>query len=184
MHMDFLRHESRLACLAALACALALNACAHRPGTSIAATETTPPAPHIPDVDHRKPTPPVPRERRASLQTIPSRTQPSKTEQIVALVRGGYLVSQDQGALVFSKSGLTRSSRSGLYEDAILLARLRRTLKEIAGLPEAISASATVRDARAYLSIEDGLSASTAASAIDAGLRTPGIIAVQARVEG
>ncbi len=149
MHMDFLRHESRPAWLAALACAVALNACAHRPGTSIAATETTPPAPQqISDVDRRKPAPPAPRERKASWQTIPSRTQPSKTEQIVALVRGGYLVSQDQGALLFSKSGLTRSSRSGLYEDAILLARLRRTLKETAGLPEAISASATVRDAR------------------------------------
>jgi hypothetical protein len=181
--MDFLRHENRPACLAVLACAVALNACAHRPGTSIAATGTTPPAPQISDVDHRKPAPPAPREKRASLQTIPSRTQPSKTEQIVALVRGGYLVSQDEGALVFSKSGLTRSSRSGLYEDAILLARLRRALKQT-GIPEAISASATVREARAYLSIEDALSASAAASAIDAGLRTPGIIAVQARVGG
>jgi hypothetical protein len=63
-----------------------------------------------------------------------------------------------------------------------LLARLRRTLKETAGLPESLSASATVRDARAYLAIEDTLPASTAAIAIDAGLRTPGIIAVQARV--
>jgi hypothetical protein len=90
-------------------------------------------------------------------------------------------VEQAGGALVFSKSGLTRSSRSGLYEDAILLARLRSTLKETAGVPESVSAGATVRDARAFIEIEDTLSASTAASAIDAGLRTPGIIAVQAR---
>ena len=179
MHMDFLRHESGLA---ALACAVALTACAHRAGTPIAATTTAPPAPQMADTNQRKPAPPAPRETRASLETIPSRAQPSKTEQIVGLVRGGYLVSQDEGALVFSKSGLTRSSRSGLYEDAILLARLRRMLKETAGIPEAIPASATVRDARAYLSIDDGLSASAAASAIDAGLRTPGIIAVQVRV--
>ena len=43
---------------------------------------------------------------------------------------------EGDGALVFSKSGLTRSSGSGLYEDAILLARLRRALKETAGFPK------------------------------------------------
>jgi len=107
--------------------------------------------------------------------------QPSKAEQIIGLVRGGRLVDQGDGALVFSKSGLTRSSRSGLYEDAILLARLRRSLKETAGVPESVSANATVRDARAFLEIDDSLLPATAARAIDAGLRTPGIIAVQAR---
>jgi hypothetical protein len=107
--------------------------------------------------------------------------QPSKAEQIIGLVRGGRLVDQGDGALVFSKSGLTRSSWSGLYEDAILLARLRRSLKETAGVPESVSANATVRDARAFLEIDDSLPPATAARAIDAGLRTPGIIAVQAR---
>jgi len=57
---------------------------------------------------------------------------------------------------------------------------LRRALKETAGVPESVSAGATVRDARASLEI-DSLPAVTAASAIDAGLRTPGIIAVEAR---
>jgi hypothetical protein len=112
---------------------------------------------------------------------VAPKPQPSKAEQIIGLVRGGRLVDQGDGALVFSKSGLTRSSRSGLYEDAILLARLRRALKETAGVPESVSADATVRDARAFLKIDNSLPAATAASAIDAGLRTPGIIAVQAR---
>ncbi len=171
--------------MVALTCAVALSlsSCAHRTATSIAATGT-PAAREIADSQPRKPAVPVPSERKPSLQTIPPRTQPSKVEQIIALVREGRLVNQSQGALVFSKSGLTRSSRSGLYEDAVLLARLRRTLKETAGIPESLSATATVRDARGYLTIEGTLPASNAASAIDAGLRTPGIIAVQVRFAG
>jgi hypothetical protein len=172
--------------MVALTCAVALSlsSCAHRTATSSAATGT-PPAPEVASSQPRRPSAPVPSERKPSLQAIPPpRTQPSKAEQIIALVREGRLVNESQGALVFSKSGLTRSSRSGLYEDAILLARLRRTLKETAGIPESVSNAATVRDARAYLAIESTLPASTAASAIDAGLRTPGIIAVQARVGG
>ncbi len=183
--MDLAKPARRTARIVALTCAagLSLNSCAHRTATSIAATGT-PVAPEVAASQPRKPATPVPSERKPSLQTIPPRTQPSKVEQIIALVRDGRLVNESQGALVFSKSGLTRSSRSGLYEDAILLARLRRTLKETAGIPESLSATATVRDARAYLSDRGTLPASTAASAIDAGLRTPGIIAVQVRFGG
>ena len=178
--MDPVKHGRRPARIVALSCvvAICLSSCAHRTASSVAATATLP-APETPGPQPRKPAAPLPRERKPSLQPIPP--QPSKAEQIIALIREGRLVNESQGTLVFSKSGLTRSSRSGLYEDAILLARLRRTLKETAGIPEALSASATVRDARAYLVIERTLSASTAASAIDAGLRTPGIIAVQVR---
>lgn len=167
----------------ASAVALTLSSCAQRTATSIA-TPATPAAPDTAAIEpRRKPTPP-PSERRAPLQTIVSKTQPSKAEQIIALVREGQLVNETQGALVFSKFGLTRSSRSGLYEDAILLARLRQTLKETAGIPDTLSAAATVRDAKAFMAIESTLPASTAASAIDAGLRTPGIVAVQARIGG
>jgi hypothetical protein len=124
--------------------------------------------------------PPLERERSVLAPSVAPKPQPSKAEQIIGLVRGGRLVDQGDAALVFSKSGLTRSSMSGLYEDAILLARLRRALKETYGVPDSVSAGATVRDARASLEI-DSLPAATAASAIDAGLRTPGIIAVEAR---
>lgn len=142
----------------------------------------TPAAPEVAAIEQPRPGRPTPSDKRASRETIVPKAQPTKAEQIIALVREGRLVSETQGALVFSKSGLTRSSRSGLYEDAILLARLRRTLKETTGIPESLAARATVRDARAFIAIEDTLPASSAANAIDAGLRTPGIIAVQARV--
>jgi hypothetical protein len=125
--------------------------------------------------------PPPERQESVPQQSVAPKPPPSKAEQIIGLVRGGRLVNEGDGALVFSKSGLTRSSRSGLYEDAILLARLRRSLKDTPGVPESVSASATVREARALLEIDDSLPAATAANAIDAGLRTPGIMAVQAR---
>jgi hypothetical protein len=129
------------------------------------------------------PTAPGPDERKISLRKIPPQP-PTRTEQIIALVREGRLVNETEGALVFSKSGLTRSSRSGLYYDAILLARLRRALKETSGLPESLPASATVRDAKAFIVIDGTLPLWSAASAIDASLRTPGIIAVQAKIGG
>jgi hypothetical protein len=66
----------------------------------------------------------------------------------------------------------------------MLLGRLRRTLKETDGIPDSLSATATVRDAKAFLKIDDTLPAPTAARAIDAALRTPGVNAVQARIAG
>jgi hypothetical protein len=171
----FLRGTLALAC----SVVILLSSCADR-------TRTTPPpsegsvSPRPTATKERK-APPPERERSVAPQTVAPKPPPSRAEQIIGLVRGGRLVNQGDGALVFSKSGLTRSSRSGLYEDAILLARLRRSLKETPGVPESVSAGATVRDARAFLEIDDSLPAVTAASAIEAGLRTPGIIAVQAR---
>jgi hypothetical protein len=164
----------------ALACSFVtfLGSCADRTSSSTprsVAASIRPPA----ATKERKPPPPE-REKSVPPLSVAPKPQPSKAEQIIELVRGGRLVDQGDGALVFSKSGLTRSSMSGLYEDAILLARLRRALKETYGVPDSVSAGATVRDARASLEI-DSLPAVTAASAIDAGLRTPGIIAVEAR---
>ena len=79
---------------------------------------------------------------------------------------------------------VTGVSGSGLYEDAILLGRLRRALKETDGIPDSLPAMATVRDARAFLKIDDTLPAPSAARAIDAALRTPGVNSVQARIAG
>jgi hypothetical protein len=178
--MDPAKHEPFLPRMLALACGVAilLSSCADRTSPAVPRSEGSLSRPAA--TTERK-VPPPERERRVPPQTEAAKPPPSKAEQIIGLVRGARLVNQGDGALVFSKSGLTRSSRSGLYEDAILLARLRRSLKETAGVPESVSAGATVRDAKAFLEIDDSLPAATAASAIDAGLRTPGIIAVQAR---
>ena len=179
--MDTAKHATFWRQTLAWACsgALLMSSCADRTSTVVRPSEGSSSG-RATATKERK-APPPERERSAAPQTVTPKPKPSKAEQIVELVRGGQLVDQSYGALVFSKSGLTRSSRSGLYEDAILLARLRRALKEVGGVPESVSASATVREARAFLEIDASLPAVTAASAIDAGLRTPGIIAVQAR---
>ncbi|HEY5769120.1 MAG TPA: hypothetical protein VIS71_04670 [Terrimicrobium sp.] len=119
-----------------------------------------------------------------TLQEVVPRKEPTKTEQIITLVREGYLVDEAKGALVFSKARPKGFAGSGLYEDAILLGRLRRTLKETGGIPDSLLAMATVRDARAFLKIDDALPAPSAARAIDAALRTPGVNSVQVRIAG
>jgi hypothetical protein len=183
--MDLAKDSYRLA-RRACAAVLILSSCAHRPPSGRtespvlpgpAAITTTAQAPKS------RAAAAAPIERRTTLQALPKK-EPTKAEQIITLVREGYLVDEAKGALVFSKTRPTGALGSGLYEDAILLGRLRRTLKETDGIPDSLSATATVRDAKAFLKIDDTLPAPTAARAIDAALRTPGVNAVQARIAG
>lgn len=182
------KQESRFAKVTALVCAVALllSSCAHRspPPTAASTVSSSPAITAAAPLEVPKAAKPAPAERRSSLRALVPKTQPTRAAQIIALVYEGHVVDDTGSTLVFSKSGLTRSSRSGLYEDAILLARLRSTLNETPGLPDSVSTTATVRDAEAFLTIEDRLPASTAARVINAALRTAGIIAVQARIGG
>jgi hypothetical protein len=166
---------------------LVLSSCAHQtpPGQTKSAVPAGPPAIAAVDQPPKSPTAvAAPVERRATLQALVPKAAPTRAEQIITLVREGYLVDETKGALVFSKSRPAGVLGSGLYEDAILLGRLRRTLKETNGIPDTLCATATVRDARAFLTIDDTLPAPVAARAIDAALRTPGVSAVQARIAG
>jgi hypothetical protein len=178
--MDFAKDGCRLARRAANACAalLMLNSCAPRvaPGTSarpsIGGPASTANAGRQPA---RTPAAPLAAtERKAKLQTIVPKREPTRAEQIITLVREGFFVDEVRGALLFSKIRPASPPPSGLYEDAILLARVRHALKEIQGIPDSLSATATVRDAKAVLTIDDSLTAPEAARAIDAALRTPG----------
>jgi hypothetical protein len=187
--MDLEKDGRRLALRAVSACiALLINtSCAQRaPSGNSGRALIARPAPTADAAREpaRQAAPPPAPERRAKLQTIVPKRELTKAEQIITLVREGYFVGEARGAFVFSKSRLSSVPASGLYEDAILLGRLRQALKETASIPDSLSATATVRDARAFLTIDDGLSASEAARAIDAALRTPGVNSVQARISG
>jgi hypothetical protein len=188
--MDLAKEGCRLARRTAYtsAAVLILSSCAHRmpPGGTASAVSTRPASITTAAQGPTKaPTAvPAPIEIRATLQSLVPKTVPSKAEQIITLVREGYFVDEAKGALVFSKTRPTSVLGSGLYEDAILLGRLRHALKETEGIPDSLSATATVRDAKAFLKIDDTVSAPTAARAIDAALRTPGVNAVQARISG
>ena len=184
--MDLAKESYRLM-RRACAALLILSSCAHRTPPGRAEAGVSPGSAALiatAEGSHKAPAAiTVPQERRATLQAAVPRKEPTKAEQIIALVREGYFVDEVKGALVFSRARPTGVSGSGLYEDAILLGRLRRALKET-GIPDSLSAMATVRDARAFLKIDDTLPAPCAARAIDAALRTPGVNSVQARIAG
>ena len=186
-HMDLAKESYRLM-RRACAALLILSSCAHRTPPGRAEAGVSPGSAALiatAEGSHKAPAAiAVPQERRATLQAAVPRKEPTKAEQIIALVREGYFVDEAKGALVFSRARPTGVSGSGLYEDAILLGRLRRALKETDGIPDSLSAMATVRDARAFLKIDDTLPAPSAARAIDAALRTPGVNSVQARIAG
>jgi hypothetical protein len=184
--MDLAKESYRLA-RGACAAVLILNSCAHRTPRGHTESAISPRPDSISETARgstKKPAAAAPIERRPTLQALIPRTEPTKAEQIITLVREGYLVDEAKGALVFSKTRPTSVLASGLYEDAILLGRLRRMLKETDGIPDSLSTTATVRDAKAFLKIDDTLPAPAAARAIDAALRTPGVNAVQARISG
>jgi hypothetical protein len=184
------KKDRRLALGAAFACAAVVMfaSCAQRilPGNSTRAISAGPPTTR--DAGRapagRPATPPAAIERKPKLLTIVPRREATRAEQIITLVREGYLVDEARGTLVFSKSRSANVPATALYEDAILLGRLRLALKETEGIPDSLSATATVRDAKAFLTIEGSLPAPEAARAINAALRTPGVNAVQARISG
>ena len=188
--MDVKKEDCRLALRAARACTalLILASCAERTPSASSARGMIGRSASTADAVKEPARTPAPSatttERRAKLQTIVPKRELTKAEQIITLVREGYFVGEARGAFTFSKSRRAGVPGSGLYEDAILLGRLRNALKETAGIPDSLSASATVRDAKAFLTIDDSLSASEAARAIDAALRTPGLNAVQTRISG
>lgn len=129
---------------------------------------------------------------RVALVSTPRKSPPpaeaapelTKTEKIIRGVRQGTLVKESQDLLVFTRLQPAKNADNSLYEDAIILARLRRQLKSIDGLPAAVPATATVRNSTAYLKLADEVSAETSARAIDSALKTDDVGAVYAQLLG
>lgn len=99
----------------------------------------------------------------------------SRSEQITQLVRAGSLIETSRECLIFGQTRNPKAVPGGLFEDAIVLGRLRGQLKKIAGLPESVAGTATVQGARAYLKLSDQITAELAARAIDSALKTDGV---------
>lgn len=117
-------------------------------------------------------------ERPTSIPVV----EPTRAEKIIRLVRSGGLIQADKNTLVFSRYRAVPKSSSSLYEDAVTLGRLRRQLKQVKSLPESVFASATIGDGKAFLTLDDGVPSEPAAEAIDAALKTDGVIAVHAKL--
>lgn len=106
----------------------------------------------------------------------------TKSQQIALLVHNGILVEGSDSLLFFVRSRSVLSSPSALFEDAVTLANLRVRLKDVKDLPDCIASTATVRDATAFLKLEEDLPVTAGANAIEAALKAKGIVAVRARI--
>ena len=185
MRMDVARKVRRVSGWVSAA-ALLLSSCTYQGAKQRKPSAVSPAPPAVARIAKPPPrtrsVPRTPAERRITLPAAPKR-ELTKAEQIIVSVREGYLTESGRGTLVFSKSKRIDAQGTGLFEDAILLGRLRRVLKETEGVPDSTLSTATVRDARAFLDI-NAVSGATAAKAIDAALRTQGINSVQVQVRG
>lgn len=171
-----------------LLAAVFLNACATRtvPPPAGSAVVSGPP--------EKPPTPPIPRPAQPEVRTISfsepvtrppapqPAAEPTRAEKIIRLVRNGGLVQADRNTLVFSRFRTPPPVSAGLYEDGIILGRLRRQLKQIPGLPASVASSARVTGTRAHLNLPETLSCEAAAAAVDAALVTEGTSAVHAEL--
>jgi hypothetical protein len=101
-----------------------------------------------------------------------------RAEQITQLVRAGSLIETSRECLIFSQTRNPKTAQGGLFEDAIVLGRLRGQLKKISGLPDSVAGTATVQGTRAYLKLSDQITAELAARAIDSALKTNGVSVV------
>ncbi len=166
-----------------------LSSCAQKPEPGAVSAELAPAAPtgeatifHTPKSRAvRSVSLSGPSEKDVS-PAIAAPPEPSPAEQIASLVRNGSLIETGRGLLVFSRAKAKPKSEAGLYEDAILLAGLRRQLMAAGGLPPAIAASATIHASEAFLKLDPDYSPETCARAIDAALKTAGVTTVNARL--
>ena len=172
--------------MAVLPGALFFSSCAHRdkaptaPPIPVAGTHVLNPAKTrgVTPVSLEAPLP----EAEVPYTGVVAQSQPlSKTEQIARLVNQGFLVDSSRNLLIFAKSRTAKPPASSLYEDAILLGKLRRNLAA-AKLPAGFPNETTVTDAVACLKMDGAQSPEIAARAIDAALKTPGISAVKAQL--
>ncbi len=188
-----MRLERSLLLPAACITAVMLSSCATRKSGE---TPPTPLVVPVPNGGVKTAVPRPPRERdekrppvRVSLAPpSPGDVEPptaapaanlTPSERIARLVQEGRLASQSETVLVFARTRALPHASAGLYEDGITLGRLRGELRDVEGLPASAVTAVTVRDTRAYLKLSKSLPPDVVARAIDAALRTEGILSVQ-----
>lgn len=125
----------------------------------------------------------APPPARREEMTAPA-PRPDRPGEIVRLVQNGTLADADRETLVFARQQPRADGESSLFEDAIILSRLRANLKALPQCEETVIASAKVSRARVSLRLNAGLSPAAAARIIDAALKTPGVSRVTAQLAG
>lgn len=183
------RSSRRLVIRGFLAAAIfALASCAHRtqPPPPVFAVPIPTPAPSptptpTPAPPPKPAKPRVPPTAKAPAAPAPASTPEPRREsadpaaQISRLVQNGNLTGVESGRLIFAKPQSRKDPEPGLFEDAIILSRLRGNLRTLPANDEQFIAAVTVRRACACLRLSPAASPPAAARIIDAALRTPGV---------
>jgi len=109
-------------------------------------------------------------------QPVPSLRRPAAdwTEK----VNNGTVTARSQNLVVFVNPS-ARETSSSLYEDAILLSRVRGNLKAAKDVPPEVASSANLRQATVTLKIPANLPADIQARAVDASFATRGVTTVR-----
>jgi len=124
---------------------------------------------------------PIPQARPLPTPALATSSESGRAQSLSALIQNGRFLRSEEGALIFAKTQVSNNAPSSLFEDAIILGRLRSRLNQIPGLPAGISESATVKEATADVTASADLSDAICAAVIDAALKTEGIAFVQIR---
>lgn len=121
-------------------------------------------------------------DRSSAAQAAPYLPPPSRTDQVIRRVDASLESLQD-GILIFQKSSSGhKKSQTGLFEDAIVLNRLRGAITTVQDAKDSAPMSVTVSRSCAYLKFGPGATASGIAKYINAALKTEGITRVCANV--
>lgn len=135
------------------------SSCAHRTASSTAATALPPGGT------------PTKVSNTGTYRSISSAAPGEAADRIISLVETGRLVQSGDSFLIFARNRTARPAQAAsLYEDAIVLARLRGTLKTVPGIPHSSFREATVHNGGAIIPIKDTLPASTTADIVDTAL--------------
>lgn len=168
------------------AAVIALASCIHRapppPPPPVFAVPTPTPSPTPAPTPAPKPAKPrVPPTAKAPAAPAPVPTPEPRREsadpaaQIARLVQTGNLAGVESGRLIFAKPQSRKDPEPGLFEDAIILSRLRGNLRALPASEQQLITAVTVRRACACLRLSPATSPSAAARIIDAALKTPGV---------
>ncbi len=102
---------------------------------------------------------------------------PANSAPIASFVTAGQLESASPGVLVFAGNNAMAQEDQGLFEDAILLSRVRASLKAVA--EDDLASTAKVSSGTVTLDAPAHFEPQTMASAINTALNTSGVRKVQ-----
>jgi len=110
-------------------------------------------------------------------QSSPASESPALLSPITTFVTAGQLESAEPGQLVFAGNNASAQEDQGLFEDAILLSRVRAGLAAVA--EPNLASTARVSSGTVTLDVPPNFEAKSIGAAVDTALNTTGVRKVQ-----